>query len=419
MQALRRRVPWTQAALAAVLLLALLSRVLYITMAVRWAAPPEYDGVGYDQIARNLLAGQGFALEQPTAFRPPGYPLFLAGVYALSGGSVVMLRVIQALLGAITVWVVYKVTLLAFSRSLPALLAALLAALHPASLYLAGIVYPEVLAVLLVTLSLWILTAIAVDRRASIGRLLALGLLLGLAILLRPALLAFAGLAALYVALAAVPEHRLARAALLPACILFCLAPWTFRNAVRFHELIPLATEGGVTFWGGNNPLAHGGNVMPSEDTWLAEDPPESMYGWQGLSETQSEGRFFRAAVNWIAREPAAFLRLLPQKLARSWTLAFGNEARSEALPGWVQPLYLLFPLSVAAGLALSWRHRARLVPAYGLLLAGMAITLVFYGSTRQFALAIPATLVFAAYALERLARAGAQPLRARLRSTR
>ena len=58
------------------------------------AATPDYrivhDAHDYDLHARSIASGDGFARIGPgptrrTAFRPPGYPVFLAGVYALGG----------------------------------------------------------------------------------------------------------------------------------------------------------------------------------------------------------------------------------------------------------------------------------------------------------------------------------------------
>src|ERR671910_3454957 len=70
------------------LALALVVRLGYV------AATPGYEAVNdahnYDVHARSIAAGHGFARigsgpSGETAFRPPGYPYFLAGVYALSG----------------------------------------------------------------------------------------------------------------------------------------------------------------------------------------------------------------------------------------------------------------------------------------------------------------------------------------------
>jgi len=58
------------------------------------AATPGYEAVNdahnYDVHAQSIAAGHGFARigsgpSGETAFRPPGYPYFLAGIYAVTG----------------------------------------------------------------------------------------------------------------------------------------------------------------------------------------------------------------------------------------------------------------------------------------------------------------------------------------------
>jgi 4-amino-4-deoxy-L-arabinose transferase-like glycosyltransferase len=389
-----------------VVALALLIRLFYLLVASGISTPPQFDGIGYDMIARNLLAGNGFVLDgRPTAFRPPGYPAFLALIYAL-GGDWAVLRVIQAFLGAATVWVTYKLAMLAFSQHRLALLAALFVALHPVLLYLTGLIYPESLAILLITLAIWLLMVLTRERFPNIGGLVLFGVLLSAIVLLRPGMLVFAVLGIGWFWMA----HRerkgsFAKAILILLVLILCILPWTLRNYLVFGEFIPLATEGGVTFWGGNHPLGHGGHVEPSPATWLGPNPPpQSLYGWPDLTEKGSENRFYQAAFNWIFQEPDEFLSLLPQKLVRSWTLTFGNEARPVSLPGWISLAYLLYPLSVLMGLVLSLRHWKRLLPIYCLLIAQTLTTLAFYGSTRQSALVVPAVLTLSAFAIDRVA---------------
>ena len=59
------------------------------------------DAYEYNQIALSLLQGHGFAFGpgQPTAFRPFGYPVFLAAIYATLGPSTTWVHWVQALLG--------------------------------------------------------------------------------------------------------------------------------------------------------------------------------------------------------------------------------------------------------------------------------------------------------------------------------
>ena len=68
-----------------ILLLALLLRVGYMV------ATPGYelvhDATDYDRAARTVAAGEGWPLAhgRATTFRPPAYPLLLAGVYKVAG----------------------------------------------------------------------------------------------------------------------------------------------------------------------------------------------------------------------------------------------------------------------------------------------------------------------------------------------
>jgi len=359
--------------------------------------------MAYDLIARNLLAGKGFVLSRPTAFRPPGYPVFVALIYALGTNNLATLRLAQAVLGTATVIVTYQVAMLAFSQYRLALLAALLVALHPVLLYLTGLVYPETLAILLTMLALWLLKVVTTEPPQRTGVPLVLGSLLGAIVLMRPSMLIFALLSIGWVWMAQRDRQRsFARATLILLVLVLSILPWTIRNYLVFHEFIPLATEGGVTFWGGNHPLGHGGHVEPSAATWFGPDPPQGFFGWPDLTEKESENRFYQAALNWIFREPKQFLMLLPQKFVRSWTLVFGNEARPVDLPGWITTAYLLYPLSALIGFLLSLPHWKKLAPIYCLLIAQTLNTLLFYGSTRQSAFIVPAVLILSAFAVDK-----------------
>ncbi len=57
-----------------------------------WSAPPRFDGAGYAVLGRALLSGQGYlAIDHPDRPRhthfPPGYPLFLALIWSVTGDS--------------------------------------------------------------------------------------------------------------------------------------------------------------------------------------------------------------------------------------------------------------------------------------------------------------------------------------------
>ena len=67
------------------------------------------DAGDYDRHAVSIAAGDGYpdtvlaAPGSPTALRPPGYPFWLGGLYALFGDHPEVARVAGALLGTLTV----------------------------------------------------------------------------------------------------------------------------------------------------------------------------------------------------------------------------------------------------------------------------------------------------------------------------
>ena len=70
------------------------------------------DGRLYARIALNVLDHKSYSIETeepytPTFIRVPGYPLFIAGVYSLLGhDNNRAVRVVQAVLDAITCWLI-------------------------------------------------------------------------------------------------------------------------------------------------------------------------------------------------------------------------------------------------------------------------------------------------------------------------
>src|SRR6476619_5743511 len=99
-----------------ILLLALLLRVGYM------AATPGYelvhDATDYDRAARTVAAGEGWPLAhgRVTTFRPPAYPLLLAGVYKVTGVEhgtehqrVVPARILGIIIGTLIVAMIFIV----------------------------------------------------------------------------------------------------------------------------------------------------------------------------------------------------------------------------------------------------------------------------------------------------------------------
>ena len=198
------------------------------------------DEAVYADTAHRLIAGQGFG---PAYARVPAYPVFLASLAGAGWASVLVLRVVQAVLTGFGSVLLYAFTAQAIGRG-PALAAALFYAVDPVLVAAAGLLYPEALAaVLMIAVALAALLGVRGDR---LDRTALAGLLLGVLIQLRPVALGLIPVLAAWmsVSIPARWSRRLLHSGgLLLACLL-SLLPWTYRNYRVHGQLMPVATAG-------------------------------------------------------------------------------------------------------------------------------------------------------------------------------
>lgn len=385
-----------------ILIVALGLRIAYLQVTQIWHAPPEYDGIEYDILATHLLNGQGFSMtmEQPYGFRPPGLPFFLALLYAVFGHSYLAIRLANVALSTLTCLPIYLFTKRVWSWE-AGIITSLGIAAHPLLIYFNGLIYPEPLMLFLIAVVL-LLGIYAIQSRRIEG-IVVLGLVSGYLVYLRPNLIIFGLAQTVQVWLSyKTIKQRLLASAVLVGIVVLTIIPWSIRNWLAFHKVVWMSTNGGVTLWAGNNPLADGGWVEPSPATWLGPDPPVDLRGWPELTEVESDEKFQAEAINWIRSHPAEFLSLLPKKLVRSLSLSIGNEARQIDLPGTVYVAYLLFLILSLVGLVLSLARWRDLVALHLLIGVSTLTTLIYYGSTRQSSLLILPMVIFASLAIER-----------------
>src|SRR5206468_162473 len=139
------------------------------------------------------------------------------------------------------------------------------------------------------------------------------------------------------------------------------------------------ATEGGVTFWTGNNALARGeGDMAANPDIKRASRALKARH--PELTEDSMEPVYYREAFRWIASHPVEWMVLEARKLC-FLIVPIGPSYRVHgALYFWASVLsYLLVLPAAAAG---AWQLRGRFSRAPGFwLLAGsaVAVCLVFF----------------------------------------
>ncbi len=140
--------------LAALVAILLLGAGLRVDNAWRGRAP-VYDAAAYATIAANLERGEGFTLglgaTQPASNYSPGLPLFVGGVYAVTGGvHERTARLVLALLGTLSVLFAYLIGR-RLSGPFAGLVGAAAVAIYPALLEYQGMFMSEPLAATLLS----------------------------------------------------------------------------------------------------------------------------------------------------------------------------------------------------------------------------------------------------------------------------
>ena len=296
--------------------------------------PLTHDEREYLTLADSLAAGEGFRyppasdddFTAPQRFgRAPGYPAFLAlmGVPGESPQDVSSTpargKIAQSLIGAAAVGLIGLLAARLGGGS-AGVTAAWLAAAYPPLVWMCAYVLSETLysfGALLCAL----LFGLAVDgsrpdltTRRAILIAVAGGILAGLTILVRPVMLFFIGLAALWAVRRRAPYFTLA----FVLGVALVISPWTIRNFNEHGRFVLVASEGGVTFWTGNHPLAIGEGDMAANPL-IKEANNEFRRRHRTLSADELDAVYYREAVTHIARHPLWWLTLVARKFFYQW----------------------------------------------------------------------------------------------------
>jgi 4-amino-4-deoxy-L-arabinose transferase-like glycosyltransferase len=207
-----------------------------------WSGGGDMDA--YALLASNLVSGNGYTYaHQPTAFRMPGYPLFLAATIKLFGSHFAFAaRCLQVGAGLATAYFCMRAARIFFGKESARV--ALLAALwFPTLVYFSGEILTEGITSFFLALFLWGLAEDTVQRSWKTAA--AMGLAVGFGTLVR-ANMAVLGLVALIEAWVVRPESRArVQLALIPLCAGLVFSPWLLRNWAVFGRPL-VSTESGA-----------------------------------------------------------------------------------------------------------------------------------------------------------------------------
>lgn len=406
----------------------------------------------YRQLAGNLLADGTFGYRvpdattgeltlQPTAYRPPLYPLLLAAVGWADGVGSIRVAFLHGGLGVATVLLVYRLSQ-AWGLGRWGWCAALLIACDPILLNQSSLVMTETLATLLAVWGLLSLTRMT--RDAPLPCTLRAGAVLGLAALCRPTFLVWGAA----VALARIlppwrhrskepcktseetvssfpgrdacdlrwPSGRLWLAASLVLSAAVILSPWAIRNTYVFGRVILTTTHGGYTLWLGNNPefyqfleRSRWGDVWDSRHL---DEQYLQIRQQTGHDELAADAWAHTQAVTSIQRQPASFARACVWRVTSLWGLLphqiAADESAGRRLARYAVGVWYVavFGLALAGIPALGCRL-LRPPWLWGLLLclSFTAMHAVYWSNLRMRAPLMPVVCLAAAVGVKRIAK--------------
>jgi Flp pilus assembly protein TadD len=352
---------------------------------------PQLDSLEYLLWAQRLAADASYWPSYPE--HGPGYPLFLAVWLALFDGSLVAVRIVQAVLTAAGCVLTARIASRVWSRD-AAVPAGLLQAVYAPLVYLDTAILAEPLLIFLLTLALD--SATRAGTRAP--RWLAAGVALGAAAIVRPTALIVA------IAFAAVllwqRRQGVVRTTTLTALavgIVIVVGPVALQNW-RVTGVPLVQAYGGMNFYLGNSPAGDGGARARPGGSW---DALEGEASRAGATRNEQDRYFVRKTFSEIGGDPIGYVRVIGNKLL--W-LTQADELRDthsfyffrDAVPllRWLPGYGILLPLAVVAAVFVRPAAAGRWVIAYMIAIAiGVVVLVVGY---RYRAPLVPALCVFA-----------------------
>ena len=355
------------------------------------------DAAEYDAVARSLLDGHGYVgvspdvkdeagglRPHPTAYRPPTPVFFYAAVYAAAGHRYPAAHAADAVLGGLTVLLIWGIGRRAFGPA-AGWIAGVAYALYPPAVYYSLTLLSETQAAFLVALFAWLCLWVREPRGGRWAA--AAGLTLGGLLLCKPGFLfLFPVLPAWAWAVAGRDRRVWLRAAVIPVVAGLVVLPWAARNYLALGAPIPFGTGGGSLLLQANNrlvvadPVFHGYAVW---DTSLPEYAP-AIRGPNDEVKRDAVAKAF--ALDWLKANPDKWFYLARGKVWRLFTPGYfgtGDRGRAAINSFGYGAVLVGFLLGVGPATAGMLRRRDPALILQALILATVGVAVVFHGQHR------------------------------------
>ena len=418
--------------------LLLLVGAFMMRMAVFWAKPDwltSNDADGFKDVAQKLVEEKGFYyygavvnMKWLRSYKAPLTPLVAAGILMLSGKRWWVVHLFLCFVGAVTCLNIAFIARILFGEKI-GLLSGVLASVYPLYVVLPSVLITENLSLFFSSLA-FLLYFKLVEGRINFDQILIskvqkrkpksvggftrqkfdslklagmLGVVLGLETLNRPSTVGFVILLGGYIYFS-IPQaesggvfhgHRKERRGIATVAIIFLTSflvvlPWTIRNYRIHHRLVPITTNGGITFWDGHNKYVRQG-WRPS---YFIPDCPDNPLTWRSRSEVEWDKMNYIKGWEFIMQNPLLDLKHDLRKLLMFWSPYNHIIDKLTYIPVLILSLI---------GIYLTKREARRLLPFYIHTLYLMGLSVIFQGLPRYHIPVMIFFIIMAAVTLEKL----------------
>ena len=362
--------------------------------------------------ALNLVQGRGYIFDfygmRPDnplqSFMPPLFTYLLAFCLRFFNHPALAFGLIQAVLASLTVMLIYFIAVQLSSDRVAGYASAIGVAFYP--VYIVMCAYPFSMILTTFLVALFVLIAVQLQQQWTLRLAALAGVVLGLAVLVRPMLLGLLPLLliALWLNQPGTKTYVFKVGLVSVAATLLMLVPWTIRNYLAQGQVIFVSTNGGFTFWVGNNPFTTGSGFEvhaaqldqflgvphdPRQSELIVDLrpyalPQEVQRQVSTLDEITLDQMLYRAGFQFIQTEPARWWPLLLEKIKGFlWFRSNIGSFYTEAWTRYYQILYAALIGLAVPGLALTLRQWRKYALLY-LMMSFYALTyIMFHVQTR------------------------------------
>jgi Tfp pilus assembly protein PilF/4-amino-4-deoxy-L-arabinose transferase-like glycosyltransferase len=397
-----------------VFLFSLSLRMLYLSQCI---STPLFHGLvvdaeKYDALALKILVGE--FTHKEFIYLNPLYPFFLALLYFVFTHSYLAVMITQAVVDSLSCILIYYIASTCFNKVVGIISAITYACYGLAIFYTGTIITPT----LDIFLSLSCIASLQATQRTRTPLLFSVaGIFLGLAVSSRPNVILFLLFLPLW--FFSVVNHKVGISKSILRFLLFLggfsavMLPIAIRNFSIEKRFSPLAVQGGINFYIGNNSQATGTFMSPYGISSSPIDQVKTSIRFaekasgKSLSPSEASRYWLYKGVAFIKDNPLLALALYVKKCALFW--------RKEELPLNIDyalskafiPLFILPFISFGMvapfallGIILSFKKWNDILPVILFIVSYMLSVTIFFVTARYRIPIVPFLIIFASYAL-------------------